>query len=231
MKALISCELCKKFENVTGIEAIPLYPYDKLDRPVSCHADMLFCVIDNTIFCYEDYIRRSKELENAVLSSGKSIIYVQKECDKKYPCDIGLNVLVMGKRAFCNSKHTAEEIIEYLKKNGYKIVDVKQGYSACSTLALGEGCAVTSDIGMKNALEKEGIEVLLISNKDIVLCGYNCGFIGGATAVIDKKVYFCGSDSEASKIEGLFGFLADKGYSIESFSSGDVADFGGIKLI
>ena len=50
MKALINFEYKDVFERLSGIEAIALYPYERLDVPVCCHADMLFCVIDNNVF-------------------------------------------------------------------------------------------------------------------------------------------------------------------------------------
>ena len=59
MKALINYEVAEAFKEVTGIDVVPLYPYDKLQVPVSAHADMLFCILDKTVFCYEDYVKEN----------------------------------------------------------------------------------------------------------------------------------------------------------------------------
>ena len=75
MKALISKEIARDFELKTGISTIPLSPYDKLDAPVSSHADMLFCILDNTIFCYEDYVKNNGLLD-CLKNTGYNIIFV-----------------------------------------------------------------------------------------------------------------------------------------------------------
>ena len=96
MKVLINHEIAKEFTTVTGIDVIPLYPYKKLDLPVCCHADMLFCVLDNTVFCYEDYVDEFNLL-SVLFGEGYEVEFVSKRCGNKYPDDIALNVLVMGK--------------------------------------------------------------------------------------------------------------------------------------
>jgi len=154
MKALINYEIADAFYNATGLDVIPLKPYSKLDLPVSAHADMLFCLLDKTIFCYEDYVKENN-IYNTLKDSGLNVIFVSNECKKNYPYDISLNVLVMGKTLFCNIKHTAVEIVDYANNNGYKIVNIKQGYSACSTLVVDENNAITSDTGVASAIEKK----------------------------------------------------------------------------
>lgn len=68
-----------------------------------------------------------------------------------------------------------------MRKNDIEIVNINQGYARCSTLILNNRTAVTADISVKNALEKDGAKVLLISSGDIKLEGYDYGFIGGAS--------------------------------------------------
>ena len=230
MKVLINEAYADEFSRFTNIECIPLPSYERLDLPVSCHADMLFCVIEDTLFCYKDYVKLNA-LEKIIADTGKRIIYVDHVCEKSYPNDIGLNALVMGKTLFCNSKHTAKELIEFARSRGYKIIDVKQGYSSCSTLVIDENNAITSDKGMYKAIKEQGKNVLYISNSDIVLEGYNCGFIGGATAVIDKKVFFLGDFKTIRQAASIEQMISDCNGTVFSILSGRVYDFGGIKLI
>ena len=73
----------------------------------------------------------------------------------------------------------------YCKENGIEIVDVKQGYTRCSTAVIGKNSAITADSTIYNALTKNGIDVLKIDSGSIRLDGYDYGFIGGACTMID----------------------------------------------
>ena len=229
MIALISQDVAKEFENITNIKTLALPRYDKLDIPVSSHADMLVFVLDEYIFLYEDYYNKNKELFKAIY--GYKIICVSKECKIKYPYDIGLNVLTIGNKIFCNVQYTANEILDLAKARGYKIINVKQGYSACSTLVINENSAITGDKGMYNSLIKEGIDTLLIAPDEIKLDGYNHGFIGGSVGVLDKKAYFFGDVYTLSDGEKIFNFLQKHQCEIVLLPRKELSDFGGIKFI
>ena len=230
MRALISHEIAERFSSVTGIETIPLYPYNKLDLPVQCHADMLFCVLDNVIFCYGDYVTEH-DLLDILKESGKKVVFVSSECSSSYPHDISLNVLIMGKTLFANTAYTAKEILDYASARGYKIVDVRQGYAACSTLVVNSETAVTADVGMYNAIKSIGKECYLVKQNDVLLNGYNCGFYGGASGILNGEVCFFGDVSNMLCGEEILAFLAKKNVSILPILSGRVYDFGGFKLI
>ena len=62
MLAFVSCDIAEQFENITGVEALPLQPYCRLDKPVSSHTDMLINIIEDRIFCYEDYYLENKSV-------------------------------------------------------------------------------------------------------------------------------------------------------------------------
>ncbi len=189
----VSYQISDKLQSAVDAKVVPLLPYDKLDTPVSSHADMLLCVIENMVFCYEDYYKNNVSLFNEIEQKGYDVIRVNHQCNKKYPYDIGLNALIIGKKIFCKKDHAAKEILDYGKQNGYSIIDVKQGYSGCSCFVVNENTVITSDLGMKKSLEKEGIKVYIVSNEKIVLSGYNCGFVGGSGFVLDKRAYFFGN--------------------------------------
>ena len=230
MKALINESIAELFESKTGMPVIPLKPYNKLDLPVSAHADMLFCVLGDKIFCYEDYVLENNLLDE-LTGSGKSVVFVEKECNPKYPGDVGLNVLIMGKSIFCNIKHTAKEILEYAKECNYEIYDVKQGYSSCSTLVLDANYAVTSDASIYKAIVQAGKKALVINNNNIKLDGYECGFIGGGSGILGKDVFVFGDITTLQNGENIYEFIHNLGFNILHVLSGEVYDFGGIKFI
>lgn len=232
MIIVVSYRAYEMLQNSIELKVVPLMPYDKLDLPVSSHADMLLCVIDKTVFCYEEYYKNNISLFNIIEQMGYDVIRVKHQCNKKYPHDIGLNALVIGKKIFCKADYAAKEIIEYGKNNGYKIIRVKQGYAACSCLVVNENTVITSDMGMKKALEKEGIKVYIISNDKIILDGYNCGFVGGSGFIWDNKAYFFGQFYNIIKEnhKEILEFFQKNNIEIYSVSDECLEDFGGAKI-
>ena len=231
MKIFASHLVSNDLEIGSGVEVLPLLPYSKLDTFVATHADMLISVIDNKIFCYGEYYNNNKEIFDEASELGYDVIKVSKECSEKYPNDIGLNVLIMGKHIFASLKNTATEILEYAKEKGYILVNVNQGYSGCSTLALTENDAITADKGIYDAIISSGKNATLISDKGIKLEGYNCGFIGGASCVINNCVYFFGNIKNHPDYSKIHEKIQSLNMHEKSISCGDVCDFGGAKVI
>ena len=231
MIALLSTQVANEFAKKTGIEVLALKEYRRLDTPVSSHADMLICKIENTVFCYEDYYLENREIFDLAESFGYRIIKCAPPVSNKYPYDIGLNALIIGKRVFGRVDCLCAELKKIAIERGYTLINVKQGYTACSTLALDEGHIVTGDISIKNAAEKEGISVTFIEEKSIKLNGYGYGFIGGATAVAGNKIYAFGEAENLSSYEKIKACADALDMELISIMSGDVVDFGGVRLI
>ncbi len=231
MKAFMSHMLCDAFERATSVKALPLMPYSKLDYPVCTHADMLLCVIDDRLFCYSDYYTENKEIFDEAEKTGYKIVKCAPPISSKYPYDIGLNVVVIGKKIFGNVKNICKEIKDYGDKKGYKFINVKQGYTACSTLVLDEKNVITADASIKKSMEKEGISVTLINDKNIVLNGYDHGFIGGSSCTFNGKIFVFGNAKSLCDFAKIKEISDGLEMDIFSILSGDVVDFGGIKLI
>ncbi len=211
------------------VDWIPLKPYDKLDLPVNSHADMLIFIIGRKIFCYEEYFEQNKSIFEGL--EDYEIVKIAKKCGAKYPDDIALNALVLDKLIIASLKHTSSEILEYAKGAGYKLINVNQGYSACSTLVLNKDTIITADKGIYDAVIAEGKDALLISAGGILIDQYSYGFIGGASFVIDDTVYFFGDISKHQDYEKIKGKIDSLGMKISSIMLGNVFDFGGIRLL
>ena len=230
MIAVMSQDVSNQFYHATGIKSYPLKPYPHLDAPVASHADMLICKIDKTVFCYNDYYLDNEEVFSKIKEEGYEIRFTTKKCNKVYPNDIGLNALVIGKRIFCKKEHIAPEIIEYAKENSYQIIDLNQGYSACSTLVLNEKTAITGDYGVQKVLLENDIRAELIDTSNIILKGYNSGFIGGATGVHENKIYLFGNEEYFTENQNIMSIITEQNFDIIPILHDQVYDFGGIKL-
>ena len=231
MKLFVSDSVSELIKGAIDISPLPLKPYDCLDAPVSSHADMLVFVLENRIFCYADYYLVNKDIFDIAENEGYKIVPVSKKCQKNYPYDISLNALVMGKVIFANLKYIAKEIINYAQEEGFSFVNVKQGYSACSTLVLDDNNAITADKGMYNAISLAGKNATLISKEGIILNGYDHGFIGGASFVIGDTVFFFGDIKTHPDYQMIHSKINELDMKEFCILRGDVFDFGGGKII
>lgn len=229
MLVLVNEDIACELEKATGKKTIPLPAYSKVSKSISKHADTLACVIENTLFVYADYLKENKQLFEKIY--GYRIVGVERLCKNEYPHDVGLNILIVGKKMFCNTKYTSLQVIEFAKKNGYEIIDIKQGYAGCTTVAIGENAAITSDMGVYRALTSEGIDSLYVSSNDIYLEGYNTGFFGGSVCFLDNTLYIFGDLQNHRDYDKILAFLGQKNIALKCILPGGVSDFGGIRLL
>lgn len=206
------------------IPALALPPDPRLALPVRAHADMLAFSFGGELFLEEAYLRENQEL---LAPWGIPIHPVRTPRVPEYPRDIGLNALSVGRYLFCNARYTAREILGL----GAEIVDVAQGYAACSTLVLAPDLLVTADPSIARAAEMRGLDVLSITPGYIRLPGYDTGFIGGASAVVGNTVYFFGDPSAHPDFARIEEACARCRLKIQALLDGPLTDLGGVRLL
>lgn len=155
-----------------------------LYEAVCGHPDMLIHILSSRrIICHNTM---PLSFINKLKSLGFEIILSSLSLKSKYPHDIILNA-VDTKDVFVHFlKYTDKNLLRNIKNK--KIINVKQGYTKCSTAVINSSTFITSDKGIYNALTRENFDVLLLPPGDIILPGLNYGFIGGTCGLIDKNV-------------------------------------------
>ena len=159
----------------------------------------------------------------------KNIIPSHSSLSGKYPGDIHLNAFAFKKIFIHNLKHTDQVILDYYKNRGYELVNIKQGYAKCSCLVT-EDFVITSDGGIYETL-KDLIPIYKIDHGQIKLQNFNYGFIGGATGVLGKKIFFTGDFSNHSSYEEILKIINKYNYEIEILSKDPIEDYGTIFFI
>ncbi len=216
-----------------GFTVIRLESDIKLSSAISAHTDMLLFKHGSTLIGSAHYFRRHPKLSDEIFRSAKSfdIRLCERDFEGTYPYDAIFNALVINKTLFCKSDTISPTILSYADEKNLKVVKVKQGYPACTTLSIGNSLAVTSDRGMANALSAEGIEVMLVPEcENIKLPPYKNGFIGGSAGVFGNKIYFLGNARTLPYYVELSERARKAGYEIISLG-GDtdlLLDLGGI---
>jgi len=228
---ICSHKITEKIERgLTALGAVPV----KLRGMTSCgplhplcyHPDMFcFKLGGNKWIFYEEVYEINKK---AIDKLNIDAVTVKNPDSCEYPRDIGLNAAVVGDCIICSAKHTNELILE----RANKIIDVKQGYAKCSVCVAGENAIITSDISIYGAAVKNDIDALLIGSGHIDLNGYNCGFIGGCSGLINKnKLAFTGNIALHPDYEAIKNFCGGRGVEIVSLSDEKLYDYGSMFVL
>lgn len=233
--AIVDSRISREAERkltLSGYRVITLPPFSKLSPAVASHPDMLIRRIGNEYISYADYCEEASYVfsDLSLLSIGTKtrFTFTADEVAPTYPSDVGLNALIMGKKLFCREASASRAMLNSARESGLEIVNVNQGYPACTVLKLSEDAAVTADSGMAKILGKHGIRVTLIEQGGISLPPHEYGFIGGAGEVDEGKLYFFGDPKLHRYGEKIIEAANAEGLSIVPLSADGLSDLGGI---
>lgn len=168
---------------------------------------------------------KGSEIESILNYSGIRTIYTDKEQGSIYPDDVPVNVCVSNDFIIYNPD-TADEKIKEIFRDRMQI-KVKQGYTGCSVCNVGKNSIITSDSGIHYSASKAGINSLLIKPGYIDLNGYDYGFIGGASFLINGKLFFTGTLKEHPSWKEIELFIEKMNISYENLTDKRAFDIGG----
>ncbi len=211
-----------------GFSPIELPRSVRLGEAVCSHPDTLIFKYRKQIIVSADYCDEAAYVftELRERHADISIHFAEDTLGAKYPEDTKFNALICAGELFCKKDSISKSILELAEREGLRVNHVRQGYPACSALAIGNS-AITSDIGLARAMRARGIDVTLIRVGHISLPPHEYGFIGGASSVFGGKVFFFGDyklHPDADKIESA---ILRAGFVPVSLSASPLVDLGG----
>lgn len=227
-KAVISSKLSEhatEYLKNTGFDIITFRDNPNVDKRVAYHADLSFFYdgID-TLFVANEM----SEYVDLLNKYCKNVVVINRHLKKEYPGDVLLNCVCTGRNFICNAETVSYEIFDKMKKSGYNIINVKQGYTKCSVVPVSDNAIITDDESIFNECAKYGLDVLKISKGSVVLPGFDYGFIGGAAGKISRnEIIFNGDITEHPDYEEIDLFLKKYGINAVSFK-GKLEDIGSI---
>lgn len=217
-------ELLKKIIQL-NIQPIVTIPSKYLDDPVSDHTDMLLLIKNKTITA--DKSQRDNFVN--FLTIGYKFKIYNETIRSPYPYDCRLNTLTIGNVIFYNDKATDRSLLDYSKNNSVKQIKVNQGYIKCSICPVTDNAFITDDTSIYNAADKNGFDALLVSKGSVKLNGYDYGFIGGCTGLIDKNVLLFNGDINYHKdCNKIIDFLSMYNVKAEIIKNKPLYDVGSI---
>lgn len=194
-----------------NINAIKTIDSDNLDKRICYHTDMLINNIGNSLL-YID-ISQNDNLVN-FLTKGYKCQIIDTVVNSGYPHDSLLNSVVLGDKLICNTDTVHKSVLEYAKNNSYNIINVNQGYTKCSVCVISDNALITDDESIYKACLNNNIDSLFVSKGSVRLDGFDYGFIGGCTGLIDKdKILFNGDINYHKDCNRILSFIEK--YSIK----------------
>lgn len=221
---------CEEGLRERGFELINLPPFPILQKPVSAHPDMLLFLGKGKLLCHADYFTVAyKEISLIAKITGAELVCTDDSMSDEYPKDVAFNAAAVGENLICRRDVVSPKVAELYPED--RIINVKQGYAKCSVCMVSDNSIITADRSIAKAAEKNGIEVLLISQNGVRLDGYDCGFIGGASGADRENVYFCGNIDLHPDGERMKDFCRSQGREAVSLSDEPLYDYGTLIFI
>lgn len=187
------------------------------------HADMQCLMIEDTAFILSCCKKLAKALENDY-----QIVLCGEPISGKYPHNIPLNACAVGKNLIGKLDSVDPKVILFCKKRGYRMIDVRQGYTKCSCAVVSNNALITADNGIYYSLKETNIEVLKIEEGRIGLSENLNGFIGGASGYYHNRLYFTGNIRLHQDYQKIREFCNNHHTKIISLSEKPLQDIGGI---
>ena len=205
-----------------------LPPHPKLAPPVASHPDMLLWIYKSTVVTFESYLDIASDVFDKLKRAGHEIRICDCEPSANYPLDVALNCAVLGDNIICNKKYVCNTIKNIALENDIELIHSRQGYAKCATVTVSANALITADPSVFKATVSQGADALKIREGSVLLDGYDHGFIGGASGIINDSVVFCGDLELHPDHEKIVDFCESHGKKVVSLSSSPLYDYGTI---
>ena len=211
--------------NRLGISTIVTQPSSVLPFYERYHPDMQFSYYKTGNIAIST---NTPILAQQLAGIGVKLNFTNPSISAQYPYNIYYNHIILNNILICNEKYTDKYVYDYCKENEFKIINVKQGYTKCSTAIVNEEAIITSDTGIYNACKKH-LDVLKIESGYINLYGYNYGFIGGCCGKLSNDILaFTGKISEHKNYNDILAFLHNHKVNAQELTNKPLVDIGSI---
>ena len=206
-----------------GAKVVSLPTFSALPVPVSGHPDLLGAVLpDGSLLLPRTYYETAPALFDSL---AVPLCLTDEKPTGVYPGDVLFDALPIGGTLYGKRGAVSKTLLSCYRN----FVPVRQGYAKCSVLPVSDRAAITADRGLADALKKSGVEVLLIRPGNILLPGYDRGFIGGAAGGIGSgRIVFFGDPLTHPDGEAILDFIAGHKKSAVSSAEGLLTDYGGL---
>lgn len=217
--------ILKEYLKNKGYDLIEIGKTGAVYDAVDSHSDIYLCRLgDGLIIAPEQLSLIGEELQHRQVK----FTVGTSRLGFRYPENVKYNAVQLGNHLIHNTKHTDRTILDKADELGLRLLHVNQGYTKCNLVPVGENEAITSDEGLAAAMNRHGIEVLLISTGHVALPGFPYGFLGGASGRIGDEILFNGNLSAHPEFEKIEEFIRGKDLKPVWFENYPLEDIGSV---
>ncbi len=217
-------QACKTIIDL-GYEIIDFMPNQNVDSRIAHHADLSFFVCDKDIFIAKEM----SYLAEKFVSLGYYVHVIDTWLGKEYPSDVKLNCVLFGEYFLCNVDTVSENVLNYIRQKGKTVINVNQGYTKCSVIPVADNAIITDDESVSNKCTEYGIDVLKIKKGNVILDGFDYGFIGGTAGLLfDDIIAFNGDVLTHPDGEKIIEFISKYKKRYVSLAENTLVDIGSI---
>lgn len=205
-----------------GIDVFWLPDNAALDQRLAGHADLsVFVCKDRAVVAESLY---SSDIVNYLTNRGYKTVRSGRQ-GPAYPQDAGLCLCWTGRYTIYSPRTADPAVLDIM--DGVPVA-VSQGYTKCAAFVVDDHSIVTADAGVSRAAKNAGMDVLDITPGHVALDGYEYGFIGGASFLIDNDTAaFTGTLDGHPDRERILTFLEEHGKRPVFLTEGPIFDIGG----
>jgi len=193
---------------------------------VSGHPDIFIFQEDNKLIIAPN---SPKELIHFLKVENIDFTFGKKEVGKNLNDTTQYNCISNSEYIFHKKGYTDKVVLEL--SDSKNLIELPQAYTRCSLSKINDNTFITSDGGIKKALDKHNFQCLLVSPKPIKLPGYPYGFFGGTNGIFNNKMYLIGSLNYHPEGELIKEFIYRKNIEIIELYDGPLYDGGGIFFV
>jgi hypothetical protein len=196
-------------------------------KAISSHPDIFCCQTPDNLIVASN---ASSKLFDFLKINNINFITGNQDVGLKYPDTSLYNAVVTKKFLIHNTKYTDNTIKNSCVKNTH--ITVKQSYTRCNLLPLGENHFITSDEGIYKALNVvSGISVIYVNPENIILPGFKNGFFGGCCGIFQNKLFIIGNLSYVNESKNIRSFIENAGFQIIELYNGPLFDGGSLMFV
>ena len=169
------------------------------------------------------------------------IVFEMGHIGYEYPEDAVYNAAATERFFLHNTRCTSPSLLDRARNAGLEIISVRQGYTKCSCVTVGERALITADEGILRTLRaynedimketgrrEDTIDILPVEQGHVKLEGYDYGFLGGASGCVEDVIYFNGDLSQHPDCEKILSFIEERGYRARYFPGEELTDIGSV---
>ncbi len=257
-----ACAPLRRTLEETGNSVFTVCSSDVVYGAISSHPDIYMCKIKNVLTIddmivtepdirkiYQEEMQRENGsfTESPLIPALRTedgrghIVFEMGHIGSAYPEDVVYNAAVTERFFLHNTRFTSPQLLDRARDAGLEIISVRQGYTKCSCVTVGERSLITADEGIvhtldaynRNILEETGgaedtIDVLRIEKGHVKLEDFEYGFLGGASGCVGDTVYFNGDLSQHPDCGKIVRFIEEHGYRVRYFPGEELTDIGSV---